>query len=55
MANYKAARALMGRGRNAREGAAGPSKSSAKKAAKRSAVKEGETKKVTLATAFSEK
>ena len=37
MANYQAARALMGKGRNAGEGAAGPSKSSAKK----SAVKNG--------------
>jgi hypothetical protein len=37
MANYQAARALMGKGRNAGEGAAGLSKSSAKK----SAVKNG--------------
>jgi hypothetical protein len=33
MANYQAARALLGKGRNAGEGAAGLSKSSAKKAA----------------------
>jgi hypothetical protein len=33
MANYQAARALMGKGRNAGEGAAGLSKSSAKKSA----------------------
>jgi len=33
MANYRAARALMGKGRNAGEGAAGLSKSSAKKSA----------------------
>jgi hypothetical protein len=37
MANYQAARALMGKGRNAGEGAAGLSKSSAKKT--KSAVK----------------
>jgi hypothetical protein len=41
MANYKAARALMGKGRNAGEGAAGLSKSSAKKGARKSAVKNG--------------
>ena len=39
MANYQAARALMGKGRNAGEGAAGLSKSSAKKGVKKSAVK----------------
>ena len=39
MANYHAARALLGRGRNWGEGAAGLSKSSAKKGAKKSAVK----------------
>ena len=37
MANYQAARALMGKGRNAGEGAAGLSKSSAKKGAKKKA------------------
>ena len=37
MANYRAARALMGKGRNAGEGAAGLSKSSAKKGAKKKA------------------
>jgi hypothetical protein len=41
MANYQAARALMGKGRNAGEGAAGLSKSRAKKGAKKSAVKNG--------------
>jgi hypothetical protein len=35
MANYQAARALMGKGRNAGEGATGLSKSSAKKGAKK--------------------
>jgi hypothetical protein len=39
MANYRAARALMGKGRNAGEGAAGLSKSSAKKGARKSAAK----------------
>jgi hypothetical protein len=39
MANYQAARALMGKGRNAGEGAAGLSKSRAKKGARKSAVK----------------
>jgi hypothetical protein len=39
MANYQAARALLGKGRNAAEGAAGLSKSSAKKT--KSAVKNG--------------
>ena len=39
MANYQAARALTVMGRNADEGAAGLSKSSAKKGAKKSAVK----------------
>ena len=47
MANYQAARALMTKGRNAGEGAAGLSKSSAKKGAKKS-----ETKEVILATVF---
>jgi hypothetical protein len=37
MANYQAARALIGKGRNAGEGAAGLSKSSAKKGAKKKA------------------
>jgi hypothetical protein len=55
MANYRAARALLGKGRNAGEGAAGISKNSANKGAGKSAVKKGETKEVTLATAFSEK
>jgi hypothetical protein len=41
MANYRAARALMGKGRNAGEGAAGLSKSSAKKGVKKFAVKNG--------------
>jgi hypothetical protein len=45
MANYKAARALMGKGRNAGEGAVGRSKSSAKKGAKKSAVKKAKLKK----------
>jgi len=45
MANYQAARALMGKGRNAGEGAAGLSKSSAKKGAKKSAVKKAKPKK----------
>jgi hypothetical protein len=59
MANYQAARALMRKGRNAGEGAAhhgesstGLSKSSAKKGATKSRGEEGETKEVTLATAF---
>ncbi len=39
MANYQAARALLGKGRNAGEGAAGLSKSSAKKGARKSAIK----------------
>ena len=39
MANYQAARALMGKGRNAGEGAAELSKSSAKNGGKKSAVK----------------
>ncbi len=51
MANYRAARALMGKGRNAGEGAAGLSKSSAQKGARKSAVKKGETNEMTLATA----
>ena len=37
MANYQAARALLGKGRNAGEGAAGLSKSSAKKPAMKTA------------------
>jgi hypothetical protein len=57
MANYQAARALMGKGRNASEGAAGLSrnglrsqtaglsKSSAKKGARKSAVKKAKPKK----------
>src|SRR6266513_364705 len=45
MANYQAARALMGKGRNAGEGAAGLSKSSAKTGAKKSAVKKAKPKK----------
>ena len=45
MANYQAARALMGKGRNAGEGAAGLSKSSAKKDARKSAVKKAKPKK----------
>ena len=43
MANYQAARAFMGKDK------------SAKNDARKSAVKKGETKEVTLATAFSEK
>ena len=47
MANYQAARALMGKGTppNAGEGAAGLSKSSAKKGVKKSAVKKAKPKK----------
>jgi len=45
MANYQAARALLGKGRNAGEGAAGLSKSSAKKGARKSAVKKAKPKK----------
>ena len=45
MANYQAARALMGKGRNAGEGAAGLSKSRAKNGAKKSAVKKTKPKK----------
>jgi hypothetical protein len=45
MANYQVARALIGKGRNAGEGAAGLSKSSAKKGAKKPAVKKAEPKK----------
>ena len=41
MANYQAARAFIGKGRNAGEGAAGLSKSSAKKGARKSPVKNG--------------
>ena len=47
VANYQAARALLGKGRNAGEGAAGLSKSSAKKCA----VKKAKPKEM---TAFSE-
>src|SRR5205823_416618 len=43
--NYQAARALMGKGRNAGEGAAGLSKSSAKKGARKPAVKKAKSKK----------
>ena len=43
MANYQAARTFMGKDK------------SAKNDARKSAVKKGETKEVTLATAFSEK
>jgi hypothetical protein len=45
MANYQAARALMGKGRNAGEGATGLSKSRAKKGIKKSAVKKTKPKK----------
>jgi hypothetical protein len=45
MANYQAARALLGKGRNAGEGAAGLSKSSAKKGARKVAVKKAKPKK----------
>jgi hypothetical protein len=45
IANYRAARALMGKGRNAGEGAPWLSKSSAKKGAKKSAVKKAKPKK----------
>ena len=45
MANYQAARALMDKGCNAGEGAAGLSKSSAKKGARKSAVKTAKPKK----------
>jgi hypothetical protein len=43
-ANYRAARALADKGRNAGEGAAGLSKSSAKKGVKKSAVKKAKPK-----------
>ena len=43
MANYRAARALLGKNRNAGEGAAGLPKSSAKKGARKSAVKKAKT------------
>ena len=43
--NYQVARALFGKGRNAGEGAAGLSKSSAKKNADNSAVKKAKPKK----------
>ena len=60
MANYQAARALLGKGNSELRNSSRARRvrergSSAKKAAKKSAVKEGETKEVTLATAFSEK
>ena len=45
MANYPAARALISKGRNAGEGEAGLSKSTAKKGAKKSAVKKVKLKK----------
>jgi hypothetical protein len=45
MANYRAARTPPGKGRNAGEGAAGLSKSSAKKGARKSTVKKGRSKK----------
>ncbi len=45
MANYRAARALMGKGHNPGEGTAGLSKSSAKKGATKSAVKKAKPKK----------
>jgi hypothetical protein len=45
MANYQTARALLGKGRNAGEGAAGLSKSRAKKGAKKSPVKKAKPKK----------
>ena len=45
MANYQAARALTGKGRNAGEGAAGLSKSSAKEGATKSAVKKAKSRK----------
>ena len=54
MANYQAARALMDKGRNAGEGAAGLSKSSAKEGRQELRGKKGETAEVTLATASSE-
>ena len=43
--NYRAAKALADKGRNAGEGAAGLSKSSAKKGAKNSAAKKAKPKK----------
>ena len=45
MANYQAARALLGKGRNAGEGAVGLSKSSAKKGIQKCALKEAKAKK----------
>ena len=45
MANYRAARALMGKGRNVGEGAAGLSKSGTKKGARKSAAKTAKPKK----------
>jgi hypothetical protein len=45
MANYRAARALLGKGREAGEGAAGLSKSSAMKDARKAAVKKTKPKK----------
>ena len=44
MANYRAARALIGKGRNAGEGAAELSKSRATKGAKKSAMKKAKSK-----------
>ena len=45
MANYQSARALIGKGRNAGEGRAGLSTSSAKKGARKSAVKKAKPRK----------
>src|SRR5205823_1036584 len=55
MANYQAARALMGKGRNAGEGAAGLFKEQREEGRQEVRGEEGETKEVTLATAFSER
>src|SRR5437899_2157273 len=55
MANYRAARALMGKGRNAGEGAAGLFKEQREEGRQEVRGEEGETKEVTLATAFSER
>jgi hypothetical protein len=55
MANYRAARALMGKGRNAGEGVAGLFKEQRQEGRQKVRGGEGETKEVTLATAFSEK
>ena len=54
LANYQAARALMSKGRNAGEGAAGLSKNSANKGARKSALKKGETKTLAIAGFVSE-